>query len=268
MDLLQYRIDGDDLQLVEITLRPGTSAVGEPGAMMYMDEGMVMDTVLGDGSGLGNVLVRFWRGLKRSFTGESLFSSVFTNPRPEPRRVAFAGPYPGKIVPIRLADMGGMLICQKGAFLCAERGVEVGIALQKRLRVGFFGGEGFIMQKLSGQGVAFIHASGMLREMRLQPGESLRVDTGCLAALQATVQYDIKYAGKLKTALFGGEGLFFATLQGPGTVWLQSLPIRRLAGRIVSDGMRAKSGGFGGRLYFIAVILFVLYALSGPLPPI
>ena len=267
MDPIRYRIDGDDLQLVEIELEAGHSAVAEPGAMMYMDHGLVMDTVLGDGSGRGNVLMRFWRGLKRSFTGESLFSSVFTNPEGGARRVAFAAPYPGKIVPIDLPSVGGMLICQKGAFLCAARGVEVGIALQKRLRVGFFGGEGFIMQKLQGQGVAFIHASGMLSEIRLQPGETLRVDTGCLAALQPSVRYDIQYAGRVKTALFGGEGLFFASLQGPGTVWLQSLPIKRLASRIVVDGLRQRSSGWGARIYLVFVILFLLLMLAGPSPP-
>ncbi|MGH8516671.1 MAG: AIM24 family protein, partial [Panacagrimonas sp.] len=166
-----------------------------------------------------------------------------------------------------LQSVGGMLICQKGAFLCAARGVEVGVALQKRLRVGFFGGEGFIMQKLEGSGTAFIHASGMLSEIHLQPGESLRVDTGCLAALQPSVRYDIQYAGRVKTALFGGEGLFFASLQGPGTVWLQSLPIKRLAARIVVDGMRQRSRGFGARIYFVFVILFLLFVLLGPTPP-
>lgn len=265
MDSIQYRIDGDDLQVVEITLEPGAAAVGEPGAMMYMDDGLDMDTVLGDGSGRGNVLLRLWRAIKRSFTGESLFSSVFTNTSDTARRVAFAAPYPGKLVAIDLADVGGALVCQKGAFLCAARGVQVGVALQKRFRVGLFGGEGFVMQKLSGEGIAFIHASGLLSELELQPGQSLRVDSGCLAALQPTVQYDIKYAGRLKTALFGGEGLFFARLQGPGTVWLQSLPIRRLAGRIVADGI-ARPRGWGGRIYFMLVILFILFALSGPGP--
>ena len=266
MDPIRYRIDGDDLQLVEISLDAGCSAVGEPGAMMYMDEGMAMDTALGDGSGRGNVLVRLWRGLKRSFTGESLFSSIFTNPEGPPRRVAFAAPYPGKIVPIELAEIGGTLICQKGAFLCAARGVEVGIALQKRLRVGFFGGEGFIMQKLDGQGTAFIHASGMLSQIRLQSGESLRVDTGCLAALQSTVRYDIRYAGKLKTALLGGEGLFFATLEGPGMVWLQSLPIKRLAARILADGVRQRSRSWGARLYLLGVIAFLIFAFVSNSP--
>jgi uncharacterized protein (TIGR00266 family) len=267
MDPIRYRIDGDDLQLVEIELDAGHSAVAEPGAMMYMDHGLVIDTVLGDGSGRGNALVRLWRGLKRSFTGESLFSSVFTNPDGAARRVAFAAPYPGKIVPIDLQSVGGMLICQKGAFLCAARGVEVGVALQKRLRVGFFGGEGFIMQKLEGDGTAFIHASGMLSEIRLQPGEKLRVDTGCLAALQPSVRYDIQYAGRMKTALFGGEGVFFASLQGPGTVWLQSLPIKRLAARIIVDGIRQRSRGWGARIYLVLVILFLLLMLAGGEPP-
>ena len=264
---IQYRINGDDLQIVEISLAPGQSVVGEPGAMMVMDDSVIMDTVIGDGSIDAHFFSRLWRGLKRRFSGESMFSSVFTNPDSQPRNVAFAAPYPGKIVPIDLAQLGGPLICQKGAFLCGSVGLEVSLVVQKRVRVGLFGGEGFIMQRVSGQGVVFIHASGMLSEIRLQPEQALRVDTGCLAALQSTVRYDIRYAGKLKTALFGGEGLFFASLRGPGTVWLQSLPIRRLAGRILENGMQQRSRGWGARLYLILAILFILFTLWTPEAP-
>ncbi|MGQ0530028.1 MAG: TIGR00266 family protein [Panacagrimonas sp.] len=261
---IQYRIDGDDLQVVEISLAPGQTVVGEPGAMMVMDDSVSMDTVIGDGASGRSFFHRLWRGLKRRFSGESLFSSVFTNKDSRPRRVAFAAPYPGKIVPIDLAQLGGPLICQKGAFLCGSAGLEVSLVVQKRIRVGLFGGEGFIMQRISGDGVAFIHASGLLSEVRLQPEQALRVDTGCLVALQSTVRYDIRYAGKLKTALFGGEGLFFASLQGPGTVWLQSLPIRRLAGRILENGMQQRARGWGARLYLILAILFILFTLWAP----
>jgi uncharacterized protein (TIGR00266 family) len=267
MDAIAYRIVGDDLQFVEFTLAPGQSAIGEPGSMMYMDEGLTMDTVLGDGAeSRFGVIGRLGNAIKRAFTGESLFSSVFHNPTLQPQRVAFAAPYPGKIVPVDLAANGGTLICQKGAYLCAARGVRVGIAFKKRLRVGFFGGEGFIMQKLSGDGVAFIHASGTLTETALAPGAALKVDTGCLVALQTSVSYDIRYVGKIKTALFGGEGLFFAHLKGPGTVWLQSLPIRRLSSGILGNAFKTRNG-IGARLYLVFIIIAVLIALfSGPTP--
>ena len=262
MDPIEFRLAGDDLQFVEMRLAAGQTAVGEPGAMMFMDDGVTMDTVLGDGSKRSNFVVRLARGLKRMFTGESMFTCVFHNPSGEAKRVAFAAPYAGKIVPIDLATVGGRLICQRGAFLCAAQGVELGIAFQKRLRAGFFGGEGFIMQHLSGDGPVFVHASGMLSQMRLDAGQTLRVDTGCLVALQTSVQYDIRFAGRVKTALFGGEGLFFATLRGPGTVWLQSLPVRRMAARMIADGLRARSSSVGARLYlliFIAAILISLF---------
>lgn len=264
MEPLAYRIVGDDLQFVEIDLPPGASVIGEPGAMMYLDEGVEMDTVLGDGT--AGFLARLVGSFKRLFTGESMFSSLFSNPTQQPLRVAFAAPFPGKIVPLDLAAQGGQLICQKGAFLCGARGVQVGIALRKRLRVGFFGGEGFIMQKLTGPGIAFIHASGTLTETRLGPGHALKVDTGCLAALQTSVSYDIRYVGKLKSAIFGGEGLFFAHLQGPGTVWLQSLPIKRLSSGILANAFKANGGGAGARLYLAFVIIAVLLAFCGQAP--
>ena len=269
MDPIPFRIVGDDLQFVEMTLAPGQSAVGEPGAMMYMDEGLVMDTVLGDGASTRfGFLGRLGNAFKRLFTGESMFSSVFNNPTPRALRVSFAAPYPGKIIAVDLAAQGGELICQKGAYLCAARGVRVGIAFKKRLRVGFFGGEGFIMQRLHGEGLAFVHASGTLVETILGPNEALRVDTGCLAALQPSVTYDIRYVGRLKSAFFGGEGLFFAHLRGPGTIWLQSLPIRRLSSGIMANAFKGGgSGGWGARLYLVFIIAAILVATcAGPTP--
>lgn len=257
---LSYRIEGSDLQFVEFTLQPGEAAVGEPGAMMYMDQDVTMDTVLGDGRDVG-LLTRLGGAFKRLFTNESMFSTLFTNPTSKPLRVAFAAQFPGKLMPVDLAANGGAVICQKGAFMCGSRGVQVGVAFKKRLRVGLFGGEGFIMQKLTGEGIAFIHASGTLTAATLGPGEAIKVDTGCLAALQTSTTYDIRYVGKLKSAFFGGEGLFFAHVKGPGTVWLQSLPIRRLSRGIIAGG-----GGrsLGGRLwYFILIILGVIIALAG-----
>ncbi len=260
---MEYRIEGSDLQLVQVMLAPGETMVGEPGAMMYLDEGITMDTRLGDGVDEG-LLSRLLGAFKRAFTGESMFSTLFENGTARPLRVAFAAPSPGKILAIDLAANGGSLICQKGAFLAGTQGVRVGLAFKKRLRVGFFGGEGFIMQRLTGHGIAFIHASGMLTEMQLAPGQMLRVDTGCLAALQTSATYDIKYVGKLKTTLFGGEGMFFAHLKGPGTVWLQSLPIKRLV-KALAAGSRPR--GIGARLlYFALVILGVLAAILSESP--
>jgi uncharacterized protein (TIGR00266 family) len=233
MDVVDYEIFGEDMQYVEVELDPGEAAIGEAGAMMYMDPDISMDTIFGDGSQQQNSLLGKLIGAgKRLLTGESLFTTVFQNHGSGKRRVAFAAPYPGRIVPMDLRELGGTLICQKDAFLCAAKGVSLGIAFQRKLGVGLFGGEGFIMERLDGDGLAFIHAGGMLMERSLAPGETLRVDTGCIAALAPSVNYDIQYIGKLKSALFGGEGLFFATLTGPGRVWLQSLPFSRLAGRI------------------------------------
>ena len=245
MDVIDYRIVGDDLQMVEVELDPGESAIGEAGSMLYMEAGVEMDTLFGDGSDAGGGLFGKLLGAgKRLITGESLFTTVYRNTSSGKRKVGFAAPYTGKILPMDLRQMGGMLICQKDAFLCAARGVSLGIYLQQKLGVGFFGGEGFIMQKLDGDGMAFIHAGGTLMEKTLAPGETLRVDTGCVVAFQPSVDFDIQYAGKIKTALFGGEGLFFATLRGPGKVWLQSLPLSRLADRIVAA---SRAGGGGGQ---------------------
>ncbi len=214
--------------------------------MMYMTAAIGMQTIFGDGSGqqaAGGVMGMLLGAGKRLLTGESLFMTVFTNQGSGKQHVAFAAPYPGKILAMDLRQLGGSLICQKDSFLCAARGVSIGIAFQRRLGVGLFGGEGFIMQRLDGDGLSFVHAGGTLHELELQAGQTLRVDTGCIVALQPTVNYDIQLVGGIKTALFGGEGLFFATLTGPGRVWLQSLPLSRLAGRIY----KAIPGIGGGR---------------------
>ena len=234
MDVVDYEIFGDDMQYVEIELDPGEAAVGEAGAMMMMQDGIEMDTVFGDGSSQqGGLFGKLLGAGKRLLTGESLFTTIFHNESKSKRRVAFAAPYPGKIIAVDLKEVGGTLICQKDSFLCAARGVSLGIAFNRKLGAGLFGGEGFIMQKLDGDGWVFLHAGGTLMERTLAPGELLRIDTGCVVAFQPSVDFDIQYVGKLKTALFGGEGLFFATLRGPGRVWLQSLPLSRLANRIV-----------------------------------
>ncbi|MFT3820969.1 MAG: TIGR00266 family protein [Rubrivivax sp.] len=234
MDVVDFEIKGSEMQFVEIELDPGEAAVGEAGSMMFMDAGIAMDTVFGDGSGGGGsgLFGKLLSAGKRLVTGESLFTTVYTNQAAGKLRVAFAAPYPGKILPMNLAQLGGTLICQKDAFLCAARGVQLGIALQQKLSVGFFGGEGFIMQRLDGNGLAFVHAGGTVVRRELQPGQTLLVDTGCVVAYTPSVAFEIQYVGKVKTALFGGEGLFFAKLTGPGTLWLQSLPFSRLASRV------------------------------------
>ena len=243
MDVVDYEIFGDDMQYVEIELDPGEAAIGEAGAMMMMQDGIDMDTIFGDGSAQqGGVLSKLLGAGKRLVTGESLFTTVFHNEARAKRRVAFAAPYPGKIIAVKLNDVGGVLICQKDSFLCAARGVSLGIAFQRKLGAGLFGGEGFIMQKLEGEGMVFVHAGGTLMSRDLQPGERLRVDTGCVVAFQPSVDFDIQYVGKLKSALFSGEGLFFATLTGPGRIWLQSLPFSRMANRIIASAPAA-----GGR---------------------
>jgi uncharacterized protein (TIGR00266 family) len=232
---VDYRIEGEDLQFVEVELDPGESVVAEAGALMYMTAGVQMETIFGDGSaqsqgkGLMGALLGAGR---RVLTGESLFMTVFTAQGGAREKVAFAAPYPGRILAMDLKKLGGELICQKDSFLCAAKGTSIGIAFQKKIGVGLFGGEGFIMQRLQGDGLTFVHAGGMLTEMQLAPGQTLRVDTGCLVALQPSVSYDVQLVGGVKTALFGGEGLFFATLTGPGHVWLQSLPLSRMADRI------------------------------------
>jgi uncharacterized protein (TIGR00266 family) len=234
MDVVDYEIKGAEMQFVEVELDPGEAAVGEAGSMFFMDTGITMDTVFGDGSGGGGggLFGKLLGAGKRLITGESLFTTVYTNSGSSKQRVAFGAPYPGKILPMDLSKLGGTLICQKDAFLCAARGVSLGIALQKKISTGFFGGEGFIMQKLEGTGLAFVHAGGTVVRRELQAGQSLLVDTGCVVAYTPSVDFEIQYVGKIKTALFGGEGLFFAKLTGPGTIWLQSLPFSRLASRV------------------------------------
>jgi uncharacterized protein (TIGR00266 family) len=231
---IDFTIHGSEMQYVEVELDPGESAVAEAGTMMYMTSGIDMETVFGDGSQQqqGGIMGALLGAGKRLLTGESLFMTVFTNRGGGKQQVAFAAPYAGKILTMDLKTVGGELICQKDSFLCAARGVSMGIAFQKRLGVGLFGGEGFIMQRLQGDGLCFVHAGGSIHTLTLGPGQNLRVDTGCLVALQPTVNYDVQFVGKVKTALFGGEGLFFVSLTGPGTVWLQSLPLSRLADRI------------------------------------
>ena len=241
---IDYEIFGEEMQFVEITLDPQEACVAEAGSFMYMDPSIEMETIFGDGSaksggGLMNMLVSAG---KRVITGESLFMTVFANKGGARQKVAFASPYPGKIVPFDLKQLGGTMLCQKDAFLCAAKGIAVGIAFQRKLGAGFFGGEGFILQKLEGDGLAFVHAGGMVVERELAPGETIRLDTGCLVALQPHVDYDIQFVGGVKTALFGGEGLFFATLRGPGKVWLQSLPFSRFASRVFA-AMPGKLGG-------------------------
>jgi uncharacterized protein (TIGR00266 family) len=233
MDIVDYEIKGSEMQFVEVELDPGEAAIGEAGSMMFMDAGIGMDSVFGDGSAQqGGFFGKLLGAGKRLVTGESLFTTIYTNQSTLKQRVGFAAPYPGKILPINLKQLGGMLICQKDAFLCAARGVSLGIYFQQKLSVGFFGGEGFIMQKLEGDGLAFVHAGGTVMRRDLQPGQTLLVDTGCLVAMTPNVNFEIQYVGKIKTALFGGEGLFFAKVTGPGSVWLQSLPFSRLASRV------------------------------------
>ena len=245
MHEIDFQIHGDDMQFVEVELDPAEAVVAEAGGMMFMEDGILMETIFGDGSQQTSGLMGALLGAgKRLLTGESLFMTVFKNGGAGKKKIAFGAPYPGKIIPVRLAEIGGELIAQKDAFLCAAKGVSVGIAFTKRLGAGFFGGEGFILERLQGDGLAFIHAGGSIYQRDLKAGEILRVDTGCLVAFQPSVDYDIQYVGNIKSALFGGEGLFFATLRGPGRVWLQSLPLSRLAGRIVAA---APGFGRGGR---------------------
>jgi uncharacterized protein (TIGR00266 family) len=244
MHEVDYKIFGDDMQFVEVELDPGEATVAEAGGMMYMEDGIEMETIFGDGSQQQSGFLGALVGAgKRLLTGESLFMTVFINKGHQRKCVAFGAPYPGKIIAVHLAEIGGELIAQKDSFLAAAKGVTIGIAFQRRLGVGLFGGEGFIMQRLQGDGYAFVHAGGTLTEKQLAPGELIRVDTGCIVAFQPSVSYDIQYVGKIKSALFGGEGLFFATLRGPGRVWLQSLPLSRLANRIISAVPGVARGG-------------------------
>jgi uncharacterized protein (TIGR00266 family) len=258
MHEIDYKIFGDDMQFVEVELDPNEATVAEAGGMMYMDDGVEMETIFGDGSlPQGGFLGALMGAGKRLLVGESLFMTVFLNRSNEKKKVAFGAPYPGKIIAIHLAEVGGVLIAQKDSFLAAAKGVSVGIEFQRKLGVGLFGGEGFIMERLQGDGWCFVHAGGTLHERTLGAGELIKVDTGCIVAFQPTVNYEIQYVGRIKSALFGGEGLFFATLRGPGRVWLQSLPLSRLANRIISavpglKGSRREEGsilgGLGGLL--------------------
>jgi uncharacterized protein (TIGR00266 family) len=245
MHEIDYKVHGDDMQFVEIELDPQEAVVAEAGGMMFMEDGIAMETVFGDGASRGSsgFMGALLGAGKRLLTGESLFMTIFQNQGAGKKHVAFGAPYPGKIIPLHLRDLGGELIMQKDSFLCAAKGVSIGIAFQKRLGVGLFGGEGFIMQRLTGDGWAFVHAGGTLMERTLAPGEILRVDTGCIVGFQPTVDYDIQLVGGVKSALFGGEGLFFATLRGPGKIWLQSLPFSRLAGRVVAAASQTGRGG-------------------------
>ncbi len=253
-DDIDFKIFGDDMQFVEIELDPGESAVAEAGVMMYKDAGIEMQTVFGDASKQsesGGIFNKLVGAGKRLITGESLFMTVFTHRGQGKAHAAFAAPYPGTILPITLANVGGMLICQKDAFLCAAKGVSIGIHFQRKILTGLFGGEGFIMQKLEGDGLVFVHAGGTVQERRLEAGQTLHVDTGCLVALEPSVDYDIQQAGGIKTMFFGGEGLFLAKLTGPGRVWLQSLPFSRLAGRMLQaapqrGGSRGEGSILGG----------------------
>jgi uncharacterized protein (TIGR00266 family) len=247
---IDYRIYGEEMQYVEIELDPQEGVIAESGSFMMMDDGIKMDTIFGDGSKkdtgfLGKIL----GAGKRILTGESLFMTAFYNDLTGKRSVSFASPYPGKIIPIDLTEFGGKFICQKDAFLCAAKGVSIGIEFSKKLGRGLFGGEGFIMQKLEGDGMAFVHAGGTTAVKTLAAGEILRVDTGCIIGFTQGVDYDIEFIGGIKNSIFGGEGLFFARLQGPGKVYIQSLPFSRLAGRVLASIPRGgKSKGEGSIL--------------------
>jgi uncharacterized protein (TIGR00266 family) len=246
-DDIDYRIVGSDMQFVEIELDPGESAIAEAGSMMYKESVVKLDTIFGDGSqasaGSG-FMGKLLSAGKRVITGESLFTTVFTHGGNTGKaKVAFAAPYPGTILAMKLADLGGRLICQKDSFLCAARGVSIGIFFQRKILTGLFGGEGFIMQKLEGDGLAFVHAGGTVVERTLAPGERLDVDTGCVVAMTDGVGFDVKPVGGVKSMLFGGEGLFLATLTGPGKVWMQSLPFSRMAGRMLAGAKGGKEEG-------------------------
>jgi uncharacterized protein (TIGR00266 family) len=232
---IDHKIYGDDIQFVEIILDPGETVLAEAGAMMYMEDGILMETVFGDGSNQSSTMMdKLFGAGKRMIMGESLFMTAFTNNSNTIKNIAFGAPYPGKIIPVDLRNYGNKLICQKDSYLCSAKGISIDIAFQKRLGTGLFGGEGFIMEKLTGDGMAFIHAGGTIVEKELKLGEVIRIDTGCIVAYTGDVDFNIEYVGNIKSAIFGGEGLFFATLRGPGKVFLQSLPLSRLAQRLVS----------------------------------
>lgn len=248
---IDYQIHGEEMQCVEIELDPNETAIAESGSFMMMDDGIEMQTIFGDGTGQDTGVFGKLKSVgKRLLTGESLFMTAFTNTSYGKKKVSFAAPYTGKIIALDLQELGGKMICQKDSFLCAAKGVSVGIEFSKRLGTGLFGGEGFIMQKLEGDGMAFVHSGGYVFQKQLQVGELLKVDTGCIVAFEPSVDYDIQFIGGIKNTLFGGEGLFFATLRGPGKVWIQSLPISRLAGRILAYGTynRKEEGSILGGL--------------------
>ncbi|MCE1168040.1 MAG: TIGR00266 family protein [Sphingobacteriia bacterium] len=242
-DIIDYKIFGDDMQIVEIELDPNEGVRAEAGAMMYMESGIQMQTNTGGG---------IWAGFKRMVAGEGFFITTFLNTAWNKSKVAFGAPYPGKIIPLHLGELGGTFICQKDAFLCAANGIDIDVAFTRKLGAGLFGGEGFILQRLTGDGLAFIHAGGTIIKKQLAPGETIRVDTGCLVAMAPTINYDIQFIGGFKNAMFGGEGVFLAQLTGPGMVYLQSLPFSRLADRIFaasrigSNSNRDESDGIGG----------------------
>ena len=248
---IDFHIYGEEMQYVEVELDPSETAIAEAGAFMMMEDGIQMQTIFGDGSQQqSGLLGKLFSAGKRLLVGESLFMTAYTNTGAGKKKVSFASPYPGKIIPLDLFQLGGKIICQKDAFLCAAKGVSIGIEFQRKLGTGLFGGEGFIMEKVEGDGMAFVHAGGHVLSRQLQPGEMLKVDTGCIVAFTHTVDYDIQFVGGIKNTLFGGEGVFFATLRGPGTVWIQSLPISRLAGRILTYGgsKRKEEGSILGGL--------------------
>ena len=245
-DEIDYRLIGDDLQAVIVTLDPGEAVTAEAGAMMYMEEGIRPITTLDPNDEGGGLLGKLMGGAKRVLSGDSFMMTVFINEANQRRDVAFASPFPGKIQAVNVLDWGGTIIAQRDAFLAGARGLDVSIALQRKIGAGFFGGEGFVLQRISGDGLAFLHASGTLVQRDLQPGEVLRVDTGCFVAMQPSVDYDIEMVKGIKTALFGGEGLFYVRLRGPGRIVLQTLPFSRLADRIIAAAPHRNTGGKGG----------------------
>ncbi len=249
---IDYRILGEEMQVVEVELDPQETVIAEPGNFMMMQDGIQMETIFGDGSQKqdGGLFGKLLNAGKRVLVGEGLFMTAYTNTSHDKRRIHFAAPYPGKVIPMDLHRLGGRIICQKDAFLCAAKGVSIGIEFQRKLGSGLFGGEGFIMEKLEGDGMAFVHACGHIIERELAPGELIKIDTGCIVAFTQQVAYDIQFVGGIKNTLFGGEGVFFATLRGPGRVWIQSLPVSRLAARILTYGTtkRKEEGGILGGL--------------------
>ena len=245
-DEIDYRLIGDDLQAVIVTLDPGEAVTAEAGAMMYMEDGIRPITTLDPNNEGGGLLGKLMGGAKRVLSGDSFMMTVFINEAHQRRDVAFASPFPGKIQAVNVLDWGGTIIAQRDAFLCGARGLDVSVALQRKIGAGFFGGEGFVLQRISGDGLAFLHASGTLVQRDLQAGEILRVDTGCFVAMQPSVDYDIEMVKGIKTALFGGEGLFYIRLRGPGRVVLQTLPFSRLADRIIAAAPHRNTGGRGG----------------------